>query len=471
MTQQAWQWTARAAVDALKSGSVTASELIEAAVNRIEATDGPVNAMVTRCYDRAFAHARAIAAGERPAGLLHGLPISVKDLNNVAGVRTTMGSPIFADHVPERSDLMVETLEANGAVVIGKSNTPEFGAGANTFNEVFGATRNPWDNRMNCGGSSGGAAVNVATGQCWLATGSDLGGSLRIPAAYCGVVGLRPAPGRIAFGPVPQPFFNLSVQGPIARNVGDTALMLDAMVGEHREDPRSLAAPSDSFRAAAEAPAAPARICWSPDLGIAPVEPEIRSICEAAVNRMAGDGVEVSDDCPDFTGARDAFQTLRALNYAAGKHDLLQNHRAQLKPEIIWNIEKGEKLTALEIGEALRCQGALYNAMAGFYRDHDLLVTPTVMAAPFPVETRYLTEVDGVQFDNYVDWLMHTFVITVTTLPAISIPVGLTAAGLPVGLQLVGAPKGEAALLAAAAFIEATGEFADQVPMDPVVRH
>ncbi len=471
MTEQYWQWTARAAVDALAAKEVSAKELIQSVRTRIEAANNAVNALVTPCYERAEAHADAIAAGDRPAGILHGLPISVKDLNPVAGVRCTQGSPIFADVVPERSDIMVETLEANGATVIGKSNTPEFGAGANTFNEVFGATRNPWDTRMTCGGSSGGAAVTLATGQAWLATGSDLGGSLRIPAAFSGVVGLRPAPGRVAFGPRALPFDELSVQGPMGRNVADVGLMLDAMVGEHPEDPISLPARARNYREAAEQATAPKRVAWSADLGIAPLDPRVRAVCEKAVGTMAKMGVDITDDCPDFAGARDAFQTLRAINFAAGKKALLDNHRAALKPEVIWNIEKGLELSADEIGQAWRDQSTLYNRMVAFFSDHDLLVTPTVMVPPFPVEERYVSEVEGVVFDNYVDWLMHTFVLTITTLPAISIPVGLTDQGLPIGLQLVGPPKGEAQLLSAAAALEAELGFATTVPMDPIVRH
>jgi len=471
MTEEYWRWTAREAVDALAKGDVTSKELIKSAAARVEATDGAVNAMVTHCYDRADAHAQAITAGERPSGILHGLPISVKDLNPVAGVRCTQGSPIFANEVPERSDIMVEILEDNGAVVIGKSNTPEFGAGANTFNEVFGATRNPWDTRMTCGGSSGGAAVNLATGQAWLATGSDFGGSLRIPAAFSGVVGLRPSPGRVAFGPRPLPFGELGVQGPMARNVGDVALMLDAMVGEHPGDPISIAAPANSFRNAAEASTAPARVAWSADLGVAPLDPEIGQICEDGLAALRGMGTDLSDDCPDFTGAPDAFQTLRAAVYAAGKHDLLKNYRDQLKPELIWNVEKGLALTANEIAIAQRCQGALYHQFVGFFESHDLLASPTVMVAPFPVEQRYVTEVNGTVFDNYVDWLMHTFVLTLTSLPSISIPVGFTASGLPVGLQLVGPPRGEAKLLSHAAALEAELGLAARVPMDPIVRH
>ncbi len=469
MAEEYWRWTARAAVDALAKGEVSSAELIENAAARVEATDDSVNALVIRCYDRAHDHAKAIAAGERPAGLLHGLPLTVKDLVPVADVRFTQGSPIFADHIAPRNDIMVDKLEANGAVVIGKSNTPEFGAGANTFNEVFGATRNPFDTRMTCGGSSGGAAVNLATGQSWLATGSDMGGSLRIPASFSGVIGLRPAPGRVASGPREYPLGELGVQGPMARNVGDTGLMLDAMVGADPRDPLSLEAPSARFRDAAETPIMPTRLAWSADLGVAPVDPEICDICEAAVGHFAG--ADVTDDCPDFTGVRDAFQTLRAASFAMSKKTFLERNRESLKPEIIWNAEKGLALTADEIGSARQCQGAIYQRMADFFDSHDVLVTPTVMVPPFPVEQRYVTQVGDTEFDNYVDWLMHTFLITVTMLPAISVPVGLTKRGLPVGLQLVGPPRGEANLLSYAAALEAATGFADKVPMDPIVKH
>jgi amidase len=471
MTEEYWRWTAREAVDALAKGDVSSTELIKSAAARVEETDGAVNAMVTHCYDRAEAHAQAINDGEMPEGVLHGLPISVKDLNPVAGVRCTQGSPIFADEVPERSDIMVEILEDNGAVVIGKSNTPEFGAGANTFNEVFGATRNPWDTRMTCGGSSGGAAVNLATGQAWLATGSDLGGSLRIPAAFSGVVGLRPSPGRVANGPRALPFAELGVQGPMARNVGDVALMLDAMAGEHPGDPISIARPAYSFRDAAEVMQEPTRVAWSADMGVSPLDPEVGQICENAVEVLRGMGADITDSCPDFAGAQDAFQTLRAAGFAAGKHDLLKNYREQLKPEVIWNIEKGLALTADDIGIAQRCQGALYHQFVEFFENHDLLVTPTVMTPPFPVEQRYVTEVNGTTFDNYIDWLMHTFVLTLTSLPSISIPAGFTESGLPVGLQLVGPPRGEAKLLSHAAALEAELGLVQTVPMDPIVRH
>jgi amidase len=475
MADDLWRLTAREAVGLLKTGQVKPSEMVAAALARIEATDGDVNAVPTLCAERALDAARrleAAAAPEAPgAGYLYGLPIVVKDLTDVAGVRTTYGSPIFADHVPAASDLVVQRLEANGAIVVGKSNTPEFGAGAHTFNEVFGATRNPWDTRFTCGGSSGGAAVALASGQAWLATGTDMGGSLRIPGSFCAIVGFRPSPGRVARGPSATPFDRLSVHGPMARNVRDAALMLDAEVGADPRDPLSLAAPVEPFSSAIERLPAPRRIAWSPDLGIAPVEPEVAEIAGRAAAWFQQAGAAVEQAAPDLSDAPAIFQVLRAHNFATTRAPLLDRHRELLKPEVVWNIEKGLGQDAGTLARAQLAQGALYHRAAAFFERYDLLLCPTVMAPPFPVERRYLEEVAGVRFDNYVDWMMLTYAITITELPALSLPCGFTASGLPVGLQLVGPPRGEAAVLAAAARYEAAHDFAGQVPVQPVRRH
>ena len=462
--------TAREAVARLGAGEISPLDLIDAAAARIAETDEAVNAMPTLCLDRARERAKALMAAPpaAPGGdYLYGLPIAVKDLTDVAGVRTTYGSPIYADHVPETSDLSIRHLEAKGAVVIGKSNTPEFGAGSNTFNEVFGTTTNPWDTTTTCGGSSGGSAAALAAGQVWLATGSDLGGSLRIPASFCGVVGLRPSPGRVGHGPSALPFETMPVQGPMGRTVGDVALLLDAMAGQFAADPLSQPAPATPFLAAVDAPAAPGRVAFSPDLGIVPVDREVREICAAAAARFAEFGAAVAEDCIDFTGAGDTFQVLRAAQFAAGKAPLLETYRGQLKPDVIWNIEKGLALTADEIGRAMRQRAALYARTCTFFETYDLLLCPTVLTPPFDHLVRYLTEIDGTEFDNYVDWLAMTFAITLTTCPAISVPCGFTAAGLPVGLQIMAPMHGEAALLSAAALFEQAAGLAKLTPIDP----
>ncbi len=471
--EELYRHTARQMVELLRTRQVSPLEAIDAAVARIEATDRHLNALPTLCIERAREHANKLVAQppeDAGRGQLHGLPIAVKDLVDVAGVRSTKGSPIYADRVPDESSYSVSILEGNGAVVVGKSNTPEFGAGANTFNEVFGKTRNPWDTRMTCGGSSGGSAVALTSGQVWLATGSDLGGSLRIPASFCSVVGLRPSPGRVPEGPKLLPFETLSMDGPMGRTVGDVALMLDAEARHHPGDPLSYPAPETPYVEAVDNPAPPARIAYTPDLGIAPVAGEVKDLCAKAVKLFEGMS-EVEEDAIDLYDARDTFQTLRAAQFAANMRPLLESNRDQLKPEVIWNIEKGLALDRREVENAQAARGALFHRVTEFFSRYDLLVCPTVSVPPFDVNIRYLSEVDGVQMDNYVDWLLLTFALTLTACPAISVPCGFTKSGLPVGLQLVGPPRGEAPLLSAAAIFEKAAGLAGRVPIDPVVKH
>jgi len=462
--------TAQKAVELLHQRKVSPLELVEASAARIATTDSAVNAMPTLCLDRARDHARRITQGKSGTGAppwLGGLPIAVKDLNDVAGVRTTYGSPIYADHVPERSDIMVERLEERGAIVMGKSNTPEFGAGANTFNEVFGETRNPWNTSLTCGGSSGGSAVALATGQVWLATGSDLGGSLRTPASFCSVVGLRPSPGRVANGPQERPFGTLSVEGPMGRTVGDAALMLDAMTGWHIEDPLSLVPPAESFQAAVAAKRHPKRVGFSPDLGIVPVDREVQEICAAAARRFQDLGGAVEEACPDFSGAVESFKTLRAAGFVAGYADLYETQRDKLKPDVIWNIEHGLKITAGDIARAELARGALYHRVAKFFGSYDLLLCPAAIVPPFDVRQRWIKELNGVTFDNYVEWIRITYAVTLTSCPAISVPCGFSRDGRPVGLQMVGRPRGEAALLSAAAAFEEMMGLGKLLPIEP----
>ncbi|MEC9347535.1 MAG: amidase family protein [Pseudomonadota bacterium] len=468
--KEAIQWTATEAVHRLRQGDVTPAELVEAAAARIAEVEPAVNALPTLCIERALDAARALTVPDEPEpGHLFGLPIAIKDLTAVAGVRTTMGSPIFADNVPERSDLMVERLESRGALVVAKANTPEFGAGAQTFNEVFGTTRNPWNTAKTPGGSSGGSAVAVATGEVWLAQGSDLGGSLRIPASFSGCVGLRPSPGRVAHGPGTMPFAPNSVEGPMARTVADVALFLDAMAGMHRHDPISLPAPARSFQQALADAHHPRRVAFSMDLGISPIHPDVRRGTEAAMRAFGAMGCEVVPLTVEFSDAEPIFQTLRAAQFAALHAPKLETHRDKLKPEVIWNIEKGLALTADDIGRAEHARADLYHRFAAAFDDVDLVVTPTVNTPPFDAETRYLEELDGQPFESYISWLVMTFAITLTTCPAISVPCGFTPDGLPLGLQLVGPPRGEAALLGFAHRIEQAMGGERWRPVDPVV--
>jgi amidase len=460
--------TACAIVDKLNSGEVTPLDLLDVLERRIAEVDARVNALPILAFDRARKQARTLM--QKPAGgrgLLAGLPIPIKDLTNVAGVRTTQGSPIYKDTVATSSDILVEHLETNGGVIYAKSNTPEFGAGANTFNEVFGATRNPWDLSRSASGSSGGAAAALATGTAWLAHGTDMGGSLRNPASFCGVVGMRPSIGRVAHTPAAKIDRNLTVHGPMARNVEDLALFLDAMSGEHPSDPLSLPLLPSSFLSAARSGKKPARVAYSPDLGITPVDPEVAAITRKAAARFAEAGAIVEEAHPDLREAHECFHVLRAFDFAVSKAALLRERRDQLKPEVIWNIEEGLKLSVEQLERAEAQRLAMTVRTLEFFKTYDLLLTPATIVAPFPVENRYVAECAGKKFDNYVQWLGIVYAITLACCPALSLPCGFTASGLPVGLQMVAAPRGEARLLAGAKVLEDILGLRSTTPIDP----
>jgi amidase len=462
--------TACNVVERLRQGELSPHDLLDALEQRISEVDGKVNALPTLCFERARREAdRLLTRAPSERGPLCGLPVPIKDLTNVAGVRSTQGSPIFADHIPKRSDILVERLEENGGIVYAKSNTPEFGAGANTFNEVFGATLNPWNTSRSAAGSSGGAAVALATGMAWVAHGSDQGGSLRNPASFCGVVGIRPSIGRVAATPKFKLDRTLSVQGPMARNVADLALALDAMSGEHPADPLSLPALPQSFRAAAASGWMPRRVAYSADLGITPVDPEVAAITRKAAGRLADAGVIVEEAHPDLREAHECFQVLRAFDYAISKAALLREHRDKLKPEVIWNVEKGLKLGVGEVERAEAQRVTLAARTLAFFEQYDLLLTPATIVAAFPIEQRYLKECAGKTFDNYVEWLAIAYAITLACCPALSLPAGFTSEGLPIGLQMVGPPRAEGRVLAGAKLLEDILGLRDRLPIEPRV--
>lgn len=458
--------TATDAVAALRAGTLRPTELVEAAIARIEAVDPAINALPIRCFDRALDQARRLESS--PAGgdsVLAGLPIAVKDYNDVLGVRTTYGSPIFADNVAVRSDATVARLERNGAIPIAKSNVPEW-AGGHTFNPVHGLTRNPWDPGRSAGGSSGGSAAALASGQVWLATGNDLGGSLRTPAGFNGIVGLRPGPGVVPRGTRLQAFDTLWVEGPMARTVADIALMLDAGAGSDPADPLAFDPPG-SFVAALARAAAPGRVGFSTDLGVVPMAREVASVATRAADLLASQGVDVTTDIPDFTGAFDAFQTLRAVLMATMMGEMLATERDRINADIVGNIERGFDVTPDRLFRAERVRSQLAHRMAAFFETHDLLICPTSSIPAFPVEQRYVTEIDGRACETYIDWFAITFVLTLTACPVLSLPCGFTASGLPIGLQLVAPPRRERDLLRWAGWIEPQFGIASRLPIDP----
>jgi amidase len=457
-----------AIVDLLEAGEISPRDVLLDLQSRIETVNSGVNALVTFCFERAFSRAANLEGkpvAER--GLLCGLPIPIKDAYEVEGVRTSFGSLAYADHVATCSDYLVEAIEVAGGIVYAKSNTPEFEAGANTFNEVFGRTLNPWDLSRSAAGSSGGAAVAVATGMAHIAQGSDNACSIRYPASFCGVVGLRPSPGLVPQGPSPIPYQVLSVIGPIARSVADVGLGLDAMARFDPRDPRTRPLAGGGYRAAAMAPRRPGRAAFSMDLGVARVSGEVGAVVEAAIARLAGAGLDIADDTPDLGACHGAFRPIRAFQFAALHEATLRLHRDKLKPEVVWNIEEGLKLTAAQLASAEAARARVRDAMVGFLGRTDVLITPTAPVEPYPVELRYVDTIDGAKLDTYIDWLVLGYAVTVTGCPAISIPCGVTEHGLPVGLQLVGAPYCEADLLAIAAWCEAVLGAALAAPIDP----
>ena len=448
--------TARQQRAAIASGQISAQELLSAHLAQIARTNPAVNAIITLDAEGAMAHAGhidALLARGVDLGPLAGIPIVHKDLTAAKGLRFTSGSPIHADRIAEHDSVVVHNLKAAGCVTIGKSNVPEFGAGSQTFNPIFGATRNPHDLTRTSGGSSGGAAAALACGMVPLADGSDMGGSLRNPAAFCGVVGFRPSPGVVAN---PDSWSPLAVDGPMARNVADVALMLSALAVYDPRAPQSVPVDTRGLRDFDALSLKGKRVAWSLNWGDLPMEPALVAVLAQQRQRLVALGCIVEDVCPDFTGARESFQILRALGFETGNGPLLDTHRHLLKDTVIWNIEAGRALTGSQIAHGQRLQQQVFLGMQQFMQRYDLVIGPTTQVLPFDVTQPYVTQINDQQLATYVDWMMSCAYITMTTHPAISLPVGMTATGLPVGMQVVGRFRDDVNLLRMAATIESS---------------
>jgi amidase len=449
----------------LRRREVSAREVIAAHVQRIEAVDGAVNAMVTRTFDTALDRAAgaddALARGAEP-GPLHGLPVAHKDLHDTAGVRTTYGSVLFAEHVPDHDTLVVHRMAQAGAISLGKTNTPEFGAGSHTVNPVFGATRNPYDLSRSAGGSSGGAAAALAARMISLADGSDLGGSLRNPAAFCNVVGLRPSPGRVPAWPVTDVADVLGVEGPMGRTVADAALLLSVLAGADPRVPLALDAPAprvqpDQVAALLARDLRGVRVAWSPDLGL-PVQRAVRDVLGPARQVLADLGCEVIDAAPDLSGADEVFRTRRAFRFATSFGPLLRKHRDRLGPNVVWDTERGLELSVADLSRATVRHAQVAARVSAFFESVEVLACPVTQVVPFDVTLDWVHDIDGQPQQTYLDWMASAYLISVTGLPAISVPAGFTPDGLPVGLQLVGRRRADWPLLQVAhAFEAATG--------------
>jgi amidase len=445
----------------IRAKELSCREVMETHIAQIERVNPKVNAIVTFLPEQALQHARAaddaLAKGVEP-GLLYGLPIAHKDLVLTKGIRTTFGSPIFKDFVPDQDEIIVERLRGAGAITIGKTNTPEFGAGSQTFNEVFGETLNPYDFGKTCGGSSGGAAVALACGLMPIADGSDLGGSLRNPASFCNVVGFRPSPGRVPVWPHRIGWCPLPVEGPMARTVQDTALLLSAIAGPDSRAPISLSDPGSSFTRPLERNFKNTRIAWSRDLGGLPVDSRVTAVLDSQRPIFAGLGCQIEDATPDFSDADEAFTVWRAWLFDLGYADLLKTHRQHMKDTVIWNIEEGAKVTGPQLGRAERKRTEIYHRVRQFLEHYEFLILPVSQVPPFDVKQRYVTEINGVKMETYLDWMRSCYFISITGLPAISVPCGFTPDGLPVGVQIVGRHHDDWGVLQLAhAFEQATG--------------
>ena len=445
----------------IRERELSAREVMEAHLSQIERINPELNAIVTLHPDRALEGARAaderLARGEALAPL-HGLPIAHKDLVTTRGIRTTFGSRLFREYVPAEDALIVERLVAAGAVTIGKTNTPEFGAGSQTFNEVFGETLNPYDTSKTCGGSSGGAATALAAGMLPIADGSDMGGSLRNPGNFCNVVGLRPSPGRVPIHPTQVAWSGLTVLGPMARTVGDAALMLSAIAGPDPRAPISIAEPGAGFAAPLQRDFRGVRIAWSRDLGELPVDSRVTAVIDAQRPVFESLGCVIEDGEPDFGDADQIFKVLRAWTFSLAFREAGDEILDQLKETVVWNIEQGRRLSADQVGEAEIRRTQLYHRVRRFMEDREFLILPVNQVPPFDVEQRYVTEIAGEKMETYIDWMKSCYYITVTGHPAISVPCGFTPEGLPVGVQIVGRHRDDFGVLQLAhAFEEATG--------------
>jgi amidase len=444
----------------IRRRDVSARELLAACLARIDAVNPLVNAVVTLVPE--MAEAWAAEADDRTArgdelGPLHGLPIAHKDLALTKGIRTTLGSPLFADFVPTEDDLIIQRLRAAGAVTVGKTNTPELGAGSQTFNPVFGATLNPYDTTRTCGGSSGGAAVALATGMIPIADGSDMGGSLRNPASFCNVVGLRPSLGRVPSWPTTTPFSGLGTAGVMARSVGDLALQLSAVAGPDQRVPISLTEPGSIFTRPLDVDVTGTRVAWTPDLGL-PVDVEVRAALADVPDELEAMGCAVAEDMPDLAGAREIFQTLRAWHFELSAGALYDRAPERLKDTVRWNVEEARRRTLVDHARATAMQARLLERVRAFFESYDVLALPVAQVVPFDVGLDWPRSVDGVEMPTYIDWMRTCCDITVTGCPAISMPAAFTPEGLPVGVQFVGRPGGDVALLQfARAWERATG--------------
>ena len=452
----------------IRCRQVSAVEVMEAHMAQIDRLNPSINAICTYLPEQALEGAKAadaaLAKGE-PTGPLHGLPTAIKDTVVTKGIRTTFGSPIYADNVPSEDAVVVERIKNAGAVIMGKTNVPEFGAGAQTFNPIFGKTLNPYDLGRTCGGSSGGAAAGLASGMFPIANGSDTGGSLRIPGNFNNVIGFRTSPGRVPYYPTKLGWYTMGVPGPMARTVADAALLLSVLAGPDDRSPIAIQQPGSLFSQPLERDFTGVKVAWSKDLGSFPVEPAVTKALEGQRHVFSELGCQIEEAHPDFADADEIFKTLRAWNFVLGHGEHLKNHRDKLKQTIIWNTEEGLKLDGAAVSRAEEKRTRLYHRVRAFMETHEFLILPVNQVPAFDVNKEYPDQVNGMAMPNYIEWMQSCYFITITGLPAISVPCGFTEDGLPVGIQIVGRHQKDFEVLQLAhAFEQATNTWRRKPP-------
>lgn len=465
-----WTWRARDLAAAIRERRLSSVEVVTSFLDRIDAVDGKINAITTK-VPRAEALAAAEKADEAvvaggPLGAIHGLPIAVKDLMDVAGLRTTHGSVAYAEAPPATEDsLLAERLRAGGAIFVGKTNTPEHGLGTLTYNGIFGPTTNPWNRRKNAGGSSGGAGAAVAAGMLPFADGSDSGGSIRYPAAFCNLVGLRCSPGRVPSGRPGDGWTPHGVLGPIARDAADAGLLLSALAGADPRAPLSIDDDPAQFAAVAPVDIKGLRIAWSPTGGGLPVDPEVRRVLAGTIKLLADAGAEVDEIEPTFfERADECWEIVEMLGFVEAAGKLVDEHRSEVRRDLARNVDQGRAMSAEEIARGLALRTDIFRGTAALLADYDVLALPSTPLVSVPAATAFPTEIDGTHLDRYFLWQRLACRVTVTAHPALSVPGGFSADGMPIGLQLVGPHRGDLALLNMAAGIEATTGFGERRP-------
>lgn len=454
--------SARELASFIRRRELSVTEVVKSHLEQIHLINPDVNAIVSLDEERAFREAQE--ADEKlsrgvETGPLFGLPIAFKDTHLTAGLRTTYGSTVYHDFVPQCDELIVQRLRKAGMITLGKTNVPEFASGAHTFNKVFGLTRNPYNLNRTAGGSSGGAAVAVTCGMLPIADGSDMGGSLRYPAAFNNVVGFRPSPGRVPSYPNAMAYSTLTVQGPIARNIEDLALMMSVMAGPDDRSPIAIEEEGSQFLSPLAKDLQGLRIAFSADLGGAfPVDPDVKIVFEQQMHVFTDLGCFVDEAYPDFTDADEVFRTLRAWQFATSYGRLVERYREQLKPSFVWNVEEGRKLSGEDVGRAFVLHTQLYQRMRRFFEKYDLLLLPVSQIPPFEGRLEYPANIAGEVMHSYLDWMKSCYFISAAGLPALSVPGGFTSDGMPFGLQMVGRHRADFQVLQAGyAYEQATG--------------